>query len=117
MRSFLSVNPSRMKDLSFSGHVPHTQPTACIPCLSVFPSVTHSFSGSVRLSSHLPPLFPPTPPCPPFFRQEPCVIKQLGGAAERGMEQERKTDRKRRRGLKKLGNWGDNEENCRRKEN
>lgn len=48
----------RSRDLSLSGHVPHTQPTPCIFCLYL--SDTHSFFGSLCLSSHLSPPFLPS---------------------------------------------------------
>lgn len=92
--SFLSSNPSgERRQWEKQRSLVHC------PCASHSPSdsITHSFSCAACLSSHLSP-----PSLPLFFRHGPCVLKQLGGAAEK-----REGEDWRRGGMKVRGNeWG-----------
>lgn len=95
MKSFLGNNPTRerrqrekelalrgSKDLSLTGHVP-SHSAHCLHLLSLALCLSPTLSFSVS---------PPICPLPLFFRHEPCVIKQLGGAAERRMVKERERE-------------------------
>lgn len=89
-RVFLRSNPSRErrrweKELALrgSGGLSITGPLAQAAARALCP-VFHSFFWALSPSAL--PFVPSFPPSPSFFRHEPCVIKQLGGAAERERE-------------------------------
>lgn len=101
MKSFLGNNPTRerrqrekrlalrgSKDLSLTGHVP-SHSAHCLHLLSLALCLSPTLSFALSVS---PPICPLPPFLPLFFRHEPCVIKQLGGAAERRMVKERERE-------------------------
>lgn len=97
MRSFLSSNPTTErrqweKELALRGR---KRSLIHWPCASQSARCSHSLSPSPSLCLYhplfllrSPSLLPFVPSLPLFFRHEPCVIKQLGGAAERERERE-----------------------------
>lgn len=82
MRVFLGSNPTREREEDSGRRSSHSPGHSLRPLLILCPPL--SLGLSLSLSPPICPLLSSLPLS--FFRHEPCVIKQLGGAAERERE-------------------------------